>query len=189
MTATNGWPGKPGVPLNPEKDGWHWQKSFKVGSKLVASFWCASEMVWQDGPMTYVTVGIAAQHHYLGPCLTPDEATELQARAVKWAGIVGTLMAERNQLIGALQIAVERSGDLEPRPSWVDGACGLLNRGFLKVDRAALDQASALQARVADLEGALQKIRNHARTGRPPFMSTRVDYFQIASTALEGKKE
>lgn len=67
-----------------------------------------------------------------------DEVAAIKARSVKWAGIVGTLKAERDQLIGALQIAIERSGDLEPRPAWLDGACGLLNRGFLKVDHAAL---------------------------------------------------
>jgi hypothetical protein len=27
MTTTNGWPGVPGVPLNPERDGWHWLKT------------------------------------------------------------------------------------------------------------------------------------------------------------------
>jgi len=27
MTETNGWPGKPGVPLNPERDGWHWLRT------------------------------------------------------------------------------------------------------------------------------------------------------------------
>ena len=25
--TTNTWPGKPGVPMNPEKDGWHWLKT------------------------------------------------------------------------------------------------------------------------------------------------------------------
>ena len=68
------------------------------------------------------------------------ENARLRARAVKWAGIAGTLIAERDQLIGALQIAVERSGDMETPPAWVDGACSLLNRGFLKVDRTALGE-------------------------------------------------
>ena len=68
------------------------------------------------------------------------ENEKLRARAVKWAGIAGTLIAERDQLIGVLQIAVERSGDMETPPAWVDGACSLLNRGFLKVDRTALGE-------------------------------------------------
>lgn len=64
-----------------------------------------------------------------------------------------------------------------------------------RADRNAAEYAheqakrEALQARVAELEEALKKIRNHARTGRPPFMSTKTDYFQIASAALEGKKD
>ncbi len=68
------------------------------------------------------------------------ERDALRARAVKWAGIAGTLIAERDQLLGVLQIAVERSGDMETPPAWVDGACSLLNRGFLKVDRTALGE-------------------------------------------------
>ena len=68
------------------------------------------------------------------------ERDALRAHAVKWAGIAGKLIAERDQLIGVLQIAVEKSGDMETPPAWVDGACSLLNRGFLKVDRAALGE-------------------------------------------------
>ena len=73
MTDNNGWPGKPGVPLNPERDGWHWRRSCNVGRQPVARYWCAPEKVWQDGPTTYVTIGIASQDYYLGPALTPAE--------------------------------------------------------------------------------------------------------------------
>jgi len=38
------------------------------------------------------------------------------------------------------------------------------------------------------LRAALREIRNKARTGRPPFMSSKTDFFQIASKAL-GEKE
>jgi len=91
MSDNNGWSGKPGVPLNPEWDGWHWRRSSKVGSKPRATWWCASEKVWQDGPMTYVTVNIASQHYYLGPCLTP---AEVEAR-VKEARRDATAQAAR----------------------------------------------------------------------------------------------
>ncbi len=47
----------------------------------------------------------------------------------------------------------------------------------------------AANKRIVELEKALQEIRNKARTGRPPFMSTKTDYFQIASAALEGNKD
>jgi hypothetical protein len=55
--------------------------------------------------------------------------------------------------------------------------------------RSLAAERDALQAENARLREALRKIRNKARTGRPPFMSTRVDYFQIASAAQEGKKD
>jgi hypothetical protein len=45
-------------------------------------------------------------------------------------------------------------------------------------------EAVALQAENARLREALREVRNKARTGRPPFMSTKTDYFQIASAAL-----
>jgi hypothetical protein len=38
------------------------------------------------------------------------------------------------------------------------------------------------------LRAALREIKNKSRTGRPPFMSSKTDYFQIASMAL-GEKE
>ena len=138
--TTNGWPGKPGVPGDPGLPGAHWLKGYTEDAWM----YDGDGGWWGPGYSHNLDAGtVAARYSYLGPCLTLDEAAALQARAVKWAGIVGTLMAERNQLIGALQIAVERSGDLEPTPSWLDGACGLLNQGFLKVDRAALEGKKA----------------------------------------------
>jgi hypothetical protein len=41
---------------------------------------------------------------------------------------------------------------------------------------------------IEKLRAALREIRNKARTGRPPFMSSKTDFFQIASKAL-GEKE
>ena len=43
-------------------------------------------------------------------------------------------------------------------------------------------------AEIEKLREALREIRNKARTGRPPFMSSKTDFFQIASKAL-GEKE
>ena len=92
MTETNGWPDKPGVPLNPEKDEWHWFKT--PDGELVPYNWrpageCergrwASEWIydkeddWNPKDCTY-----------LGPCLTPDEATALQARVAALERLVG----------------------------------------------------------------------------------------------------
>lgn len=60
-------------------------------------------------------------------------------------------------------------------------------REALIVKQAA--EITRLLARVAELRGALQKIQNLARTGRPHPMSRKTDYFQIAATALTGGKD
>jgi hypothetical protein len=41
---------------------------------------------------------------------------------------------------------------------------------------------------IEKLRAALREIRNKSRTGRPPFMSSKTDFFQIASKAL-GEKD
>ena len=78
MTDTNnGWPGEPGVPMNPEKDGWHWV-SLLGGDYPQIMEWFSDAMVWAED----WTVDACALHlRYLGPCLKPDEATALQKRA------------------------------------------------------------------------------------------------------------
>ena len=52
----------------------------------------------------------------------------------------------------------------------------------------ASNMLRALAAENEKLRAALREIRNKARTGRPPFMSSKTDFFQIASKAL-GEKE
>ena len=49
------------------------------------------------------------------------------------------------------------------------------------------DQAEAADE-IEKLRAALREIRNKSRTGRPPFMSSKTDFFQIASKAL-GEKD
>jgi hypothetical protein len=50
------------------------------------------------------------------------------------------------------------------------------------------DHLTKLSTENEKLRAALREIRNKARTGRPPFMSSKTDFFQIASKAL-GEKE
>ena len=87
--TTNGWPGKPGVPMNPETDEWHWLRT--PDGELVPYNWrpegeCergrwASEWIYDKeddwNPKDCI---------YLGPCLTHDQATALQARVVELEG-------------------------------------------------------------------------------------------------------
>ena len=90
MTDTNNTrPGKPGVPLNPEKDGWHWLRT--PDGEIVPYNWrpegeCergrwASEWVYDkddDWP--------PEECAYLAPCLTPDQASALQTRVAELEG-------------------------------------------------------------------------------------------------------
>ena len=50
--------------------------------------------------------------------------------------------------------------------------------------RSLAAERDALNVANARMREALREIRNKARTGRPPFMSTKTDYFQIASAGL-----
>ncbi len=67
MTDNNNWPGKPGVPLNPERDGWHWVNS-------TPREW----VVFDDGGSWRLAGSDYRPHEwahriYQGPCLTPAE--------------------------------------------------------------------------------------------------------------------
>ncbi len=82
MTDTNnGWPGKPGVPLNPEKDGAHRLRHQDSGLMADALWSCGG--TWLDLSGDFSIPHAAAFYDYLGPCLTPDQATALQARVAE----------------------------------------------------------------------------------------------------------
>ena len=92
--TTNGWPGKPGVPLNPEKDDWHWVRTPE--GELVPYNWVpAFEVDLGIWPAQWVydlnEYWPPKDGTYLGPCLTPDQATALQARVAELEGLVAYL--------------------------------------------------------------------------------------------------
>jgi hypothetical protein len=82
--SDNGWPGEPGVPLNPEQDGWHWVKpkiSPKGGIQLIDES-APRPMPWNIvSPLSHEPAwnGVMEPKHadnawqYIGPCLTPAE--------------------------------------------------------------------------------------------------------------------
>lgn len=77
----SGWPDpdKPGVPLNPERDGWHWIVGWS--DKLFVAEWDSDQQdyVWFDGgddPSGMVENGWT----YAGPVLTPSEADALRTK-------------------------------------------------------------------------------------------------------------
>jgi hypothetical protein len=72
MTENNGWPGKPGVPLNPERDGWHWVESSEgpVPALWARPLWRHCRDFWDQHSPEWME---EMQWRYLGPCLTPAE--------------------------------------------------------------------------------------------------------------------
>jgi len=76
MTDNNGWPGKPGVPLNPERDGWHWLKT-PDGLEVPYDWRAAGECERGRWPAYWVPVDHddwqVAECTYIGPALTPAE--------------------------------------------------------------------------------------------------------------------
>jgi hypothetical protein len=68
--------------------------------------------VWQDGPTTYVTIGIASQDYYLGPALTPAEVDARVAQARRDA---------REQVARYHDLMAKMAGsstELQQRSSW-----------------------------------------------------------------------
>ena len=94
MSENNGWPGKPGVPLNPEKDGWHWlvRKNeqfpevweWNAGPLgAVAEYGDQSIGAWLEGEGNGQPKEMAKWYRYLGPALTPAEMDARIATARK----------------------------------------------------------------------------------------------------------
>jgi hypothetical protein len=110
MTADpNGWPdaSKPGVPLNPERDGWHWLL-WKGGAQPVPLRWNTG---LGGGWSSYSTDGTAARYLYLGPCLTPAEvAAREQAAAVAMRGVCANELEVRALEVERMHARYDASG-------------------------------------------------------------------------------
>lgn len=78
MTAANGWPkfSEAGVPLHPERDGWHWVDE-------CAREWSAAEQAWLDHAGDPVPASTYMRFRYLGPCHTPAEVQAREAAAAE----------------------------------------------------------------------------------------------------------
>ena len=74
-------PARPGVPLNPEEDGWHW--CARDGG-LEPRYWSSGQQSWAGLRNSWISPKmLLALFGYAGPCLTPDEATAQQKRIAK----------------------------------------------------------------------------------------------------------
>ena len=172
----NGWPGKPGVPLNPERDGWHIVQEGDLDPEF--AFWRSYNFLEHDlgwwetkGGEDFIQPYETSNWRYFGPALSHDQATALQARADQ-AALGHAREADRADL----------SEFLHKR------------------------DVAALRARVAELEAALHQILDQScdtfhinpegganivveGQDRLAFESDFVALVNIARVALEGKKE
>jgi hypothetical protein len=84
----NGWPATPGVPENPERDGWHWLMQDTV---MYPARWDAAATAWHRS--RFLTPReITRLNDYGGPCLLPSEVAAREA-AARRAGIEAALAA------------------------------------------------------------------------------------------------
>lgn len=73
----NGWPERPGVPLNPERDGWHWVSRPMHGVlpmqwlEIAGGGWVGKHVC------LFASEAANADWRYLGPCLLPAEVASL----------------------------------------------------------------------------------------------------------------
>jgi hypothetical protein len=86
--APNGWPDprKLGVPLHPERDGWHWLSATNSEGETAhfVALWESEEWALPGILSSLDPHEIAAKNTtYLGPCLTPAEVAAREAAAFK----------------------------------------------------------------------------------------------------------
>jgi hypothetical protein len=70
QVTEHGWPGEPGVPVNPDVEGPHWL-SGEVFIWRGDQWWSV-----EPGCEGYITKSLACSKFYGGPCLTPAEVAE-----------------------------------------------------------------------------------------------------------------
>jgi hypothetical protein len=73
-----GWPdaARPGYPLNPERDGWHWVMMREgVPFRPRACFWDASRPGWAVPGSAKLREDAGPEWRYLAPCHTPAEVS------------------------------------------------------------------------------------------------------------------
>ena len=82
MSDPNGWPDptRPGVPLNPERSGWHWLRHPEDLRPMVAG-WDAELHGWPSGALHSPQGIVDLGYRYLGPALLPAEVAAREAAA------------------------------------------------------------------------------------------------------------
>jgi hypothetical protein len=121
MSDTNTWPDpeRPGVPLNPERDGWHWLIDASGVAMPIA--WTRVRTWTRERNGAYVAGGwevqpgtLAGTTRYLGPVLSPVEvATAVTAARSAALDEVARVMLEAGMPISAAAVRalVKEPGD------------------------------------------------------------------------------
>lgn len=117
MTDPNGWPERPGVPLNPERPGAHALKDRggTVAVMLWRDPWWHSSTGWAIKPAEMA----AAFWRYLGPCLTPAEVAARVAEA-RAQGEHDALLERPDANTVNAWLAEARAKALEEAAAWHD---------------------------------------------------------------------
>jgi hypothetical protein len=100
MSDPNEWPDpeRPGVPENPDREGWHWLQNRKAGRAPYPVLWKAEKgWVWSAIPY-FPTADTAFRYRYLGPCHTPAERAALAAELDQAVWCMGEANADRDRL-------------------------------------------------------------------------------------------
>lgn len=84
MTDPNGWPfpDRLGVPLNPERNGWHWLQHPEDLRPMVTG-WDAELQGWPSGALYSPQGVVDLGFRYLGPALLPAEVAAREAAAAE----------------------------------------------------------------------------------------------------------
>ncbi len=85
MTADRaGWPdpARPGYPLHPERDGWHWLHH-KEDLRPIPAMWNAALAGWTCGTLHSPGGIVDLGYTYLGPCILPSALAEREKEAYR----------------------------------------------------------------------------------------------------------
>ena len=102
----NTWPdpARPGVPLNPDQEGWHWvqrvDKGFVPSPRIIlwTDDWTSRQFSWDAIGYEADERKLGRDFRYLGPCLTPAEVEARVKQARRYALEEAARVAE--ELIG-----------------------------------------------------------------------------------------
>jgi hypothetical protein len=151
MSAPNGWPypERPGVPENPERDGWHWLLANSTKDIVPeAACWRAPRsrypgMWFFQGNENYLVAEQMTQAHgwrgYLGPCLTPAEVAAREAAAA--AAIKAECSRRLDQMLAEQRAGPHGSDPRDRFEAWLDDGDDALARVRAEAMREGMERA------------------------------------------------